>query len=562
MSCFTADLFADWFKPVSLSRGIFAEPYVAPYNQILQQTTNANSELYKQKCDVIFLGLDHRWFGFDRFEEDHRNAADKLAKALEDVAIIFQSLKENTSSEVIISNLVCQQRSLFGSYDHLVPGTQTNLTSAFNAKLLEMTKEANFLLFDINRLCAKVGFESWFDQQSWYECQAPFNPHYSDIFSDNLLRIVAAIKGKSKKCLVLDLDNTLWDGVIGDDGLSGINVSSGDPKGEAHLDIQKYAADLKKRGIILAVCSKNFEKVAKEPFQKHPWMYLKETDISCFKANWTAKSENLKQIAQELNLGVDSLVLLDDNPAERFEVRSELPMVGVPELPDNVFGFWSGLMQQVILKLANLRRTTSCGLIIIFNRKTGWNCKGSANISDYLKKLNMQIVIENAQDIHLNRVYQLINKTNQFNLTTVRHSSDEIETMCVSSEYIVKVVSLSDKFGDAGVISVVILKTSETSDKKEEPLASVITWLMSCRVLGRRVEYEILNQIAAELKEMGVFILNGSYIPTTKNQLVENFYDELGFDVLEHTKQQKLYTLDLQNYEPKQTYFHHNNSQT
>jgi FkbH-like protein len=337
-------------------------------------------------------------------------------------------------------------------------------------------------------------------------------------------RTVAAIRGKSGKVLVLDLDNTVWGGVIGDDGLEGIKVAQGDARGEAHLAVQRMALDLRRRGIVLAVSSKNTDAVAREPFEKHPEMLLKLEHIAVFQANWNDKASNIQAIAEELSLGLDSLVFLDDNPVERGLVRQLLPEVSVPELPEDPAWYArtlaaGGYFEAVAFANEDLKRADFYG----DNAKRTTLQKQVGGVDAYLAALDMTITFQPFDAIGRARIVQLINKSNQYNLTTRRYTDPEVSAAENDPEVFTLQVRLTDIFGDNGMISVVICRPG--ADRVWE----IDTWLMSCRVLGRKVEHMVLREILEHARAAGVSKLTGVYRPTDRNKLVIDHYVKLGF---------------------------------
>jgi FkbH-like protein len=346
--------------------------------------------------------------------------------------------------------------------------------------------------------------------------------------------------------LVLDLDNTIWGGAIGDDGLEGIVLGQGNPLGEAFLEVQRMALALRERGIVLAVCSKNEEATARLPFREHPDMLLREEHIAAFEANWQDKCDNLETIARTLNLGLDSLVFLDDNPSERAAVRARLPMIAVPELPADPSYY------PVVLSQAGYFEATSFvaedrGRAGYYeaNAKRNTLLRQVADVDDYLSSLQMVLSLEPFDAVGRARIAQLINKTNQFNLTTRRYTEDQVRAMESDASVYSLQARLKDSFGDSGMISVVICR-------REPALWTIDTWLMSCRVLGRKIEDAILNRLVLDAQEAGAEALIGTYLPTEKNRLVEHHYEKLGFTLVEEGEDGRTqWALRLQEFKPR-----------
>ena len=379
------------------------------------------------------------------------------------------------------------------------------------------------VLHDVDALAATSGRRAWGDPRFFFHAKMPCAPEYLVDYAFSVASLVAAQLGLAKKCLVLDLDNTCWGGVIGDDGLGGIRLGQGDAEGEAFLAFQRYAKALKERGVLLAVCSKNEEHIAKEVFEKHPEMVLRLDDISCFMANWIDKAANLREIARQLNIGVNSLVLVDDNPAERALVRQLAPEVAVPEIPEDPAGFIQAIepyryFQLTSLGQEDLRRAEYYRA----NLERQQALSGSENVEDYLKSLRMVARVEPIGEMSLERSVQLINKSNQFNATTRRRAAAEVLAIVGDAAWATWTVSLRDRFGDNGLISVVLARI-------EQDALVVDTWLMSCRVLKRGGETLVCNHLCEFAATHGLKRVRGEYIPTAKNDLVRELFSSLGF---------------------------------
>jgi FkbH-like protein len=369
-----------------------------------------------------------------------------------------------------------------------------------------------------------VGLAEWHDPQLWNMAKFSFSDQLIPLYADHVARTLAALRGKSRKVLILDLDNTVWGGVIGDDGLNGIKVAQGDAKGEAHLAVQRLALDLRQRGIVLAVCSKNTDEVAREPFEKHPEMLLKLDHIAVFQANWNDKATNIQAIAEELSLGLDAMVFLDDNPVERGLVRKLLPQVAVPELPEEPAYYArtlsaGGYFEALAFASEDLKRAG----FYQDNAKRANLQKQAGGVDAYLESLNMTITFQPFDSTLRARIVQLINKSNQFNLTTHRYTDPEITEVENDSKVFTLQVRLADIFGDNGMISVVICRPGESG------VWEIDTWLMSCRVLGRKVENMVLREILKHARAAGIHKLIGIYRPTDRNKLVVDHYAKMGF---------------------------------
>jgi FkbH-like protein len=396
------------------------------------------------------------------------------------------------------------------------------------------------------------GVDSWYNPTSWYRGKQEIQLAAAPMYGDLVVRLIASQMGRSSKCLVLDLDNTLWGGVIGDDGLDGIVLGQGSPEGEAFLDFQRWVLDQSRRGVILAVCSKNDEANALLPFNDHPEMVLSRSDIAVFVANWEDKATNLRTIAQRLNIGIDSLVFVDDSPFERNIVRRELPTVAVPELPEDPASYArcisdAGYFEALSITADDLERTRQYQA----NAQRQIPAHASTDVEGYLASLNMELRVAPFDRTNLKRIVQLINKTNQFNLTTRRYTEEEVAVLIGAPDVVALYFRLADRFGDSGIISVIIARTDGSNTKR----MIIDTWLMSCRVLGRQVENVCMNFLAAHARHAGAIEIVGEYIPTAKNNLVREHYGKMTFLRLdEDISSRSLWRLPLESYVPFDTF--------
>ncbi len=393
---------------------------------------------------------------------------------------------------------------------------------------LELAQAANsgVTIFDLDYISSFFGKHEWHDNRYWYHSKHAFSLDATGLVAFEYARLIGAVKGVSKKCIVLDLDNTLWGGVIADDGIEGILL--GDTvNGEAFVDFQKYLLALKNRVVILTVCSKNEENNAKKPFLKHPDMVLKLDDISVFIANWNDKASNIREIAEILNIGLDSLVFIDDNPAERALVNSFLPMVVAPDLPEDPTEYIRTLDTGHFFETISFSdedRSRSEYYRNNTSRKTLE--KKFSNLSDFLTNLKMVGRAGNFDSFNLPRIVQLINKSNPFNLTTIRYSENDIISFMNDKNYFGRYYYLNDVFGENGLISVVIL------EKQPDDILYIDTWVMSCRVLSRGMEEFIADDITAIAQDLGCTTIRGKYVPTKKNNLVKELYKRLNYNLI------------------------------
>ncbi len=515
----TTQFLIPFVRLFALRRGVSLSFYESDFALFEQEVWSNSPALLQFDPDVIHFHVCSRNLALGASE----GAGDQQVEAeVQRFVQLYRAASERFSCPVIGNNFETSVDRPYGSLDGIAPGSRTAMIRMLNARLASLLPKQVFL-HDIEWLSAKHGKSRWFDPRLWHVAKSAVSFECQPFYADSLAAQIAALFGKSKKCIVLDLDNTLWGGVIGDEGLGGIQLGAGHPNGEAFQDFQRYLKALKDRGVLIAVASKNEMENALAPFREHEDMVLKESDISCFIANWETKDRSLVQIAKQLNIGLNSLVFFDDNPAERALVRASLPAVTVLEVPEDPAYFVQCLDD------ANLFDTLS--ITEEDRRRTGFFKNESAraqlesatlNYDDYLRQLQMRAIVEPIHEGNLARVTQLINKTNQFNLTTRRMTETEVCHVASGPQSYTATTRLEDKFGDNGLISVVI---GHISDETLE----IDNWLMSCRVLKRGVEQLEFDRLLAFCSNRSLKRICGYYVPTAKNKLVEGHYATLGF---------------------------------
>jgi len=519
----TAKAIAYALPAAALRYGVLLSVDLADYGQAAQALLDPGSALVQSRPDAILLALDAPALGLARPYLDPAEAEATVTRALDYVAALRAGARDHAGAPVIVQTLSSPVESLFGSFDGQLAGTVRWLIAEFNARLLRSIAGSGDLLLDVAFLAASVGLAQWHDARLWHDAKLPFAVEALPLYADKLAGLLAAFRGLSRKCLVLDLDNTLWGGIIGDDGIDGILLGQGSGTGEAHLAVQVFALDLRARGVVLAVCSKNEDAAARLPFTGHSEMLLREEHIAVFLANWTDKAANLRQIAATLNIGTDALVFLDDNPAERAQVRQELPEVAVPEIGSDPADFTrilgrSGYFEAVSFGAEDRSRAAMYSA----NAERAAAMVSVSNLHDYHASLDMVCGIAPFDDAGRARIAQLANKSNQFNLTTRRYTEADIAALAADSTRFTMQVRLADRFGDNGMISVLVFARGTEEWRCE-------TWLMSCRVLGRRVEEAVLAHVAGAAREAGAARLVGEYIPSAKNAMVRDHFAKLGF---------------------------------
>jgi FkbH-like protein len=505
-------------RVAGLRRGFAVDLYEAPYGMYWQELMDHNSGLYAFQPEVILLALDARHLA--AAEGSTADAALDLMRAC------WRQAKASFNCQVIQQTVLPVFPSLMGNNESRLQQSPASIVSEINHLLHSASEQERVELLALDTFAAVDGLKAWHEPGIWHRSKHEVHPSATEGYGDQVVRLVAAARGKSAKCLVLDLDNTLWGGVIGDDGLEGIVLGQGSGTGEAFTEFQRYVRALAERGVILAVCSKNDEINARQPFLLHPDMVLRCADITSFVANWTDKATNLRAIAKSLNIGLDSMVFVDDNPVERALIRRELPMVAVPELPDDPALFAQTIAAAGYFEgLCVTEEDRARGELYQANAERERLKDTVTDMASYLDSLRMVMTAQPFDSVGLTRVTQLINKTNQFNLMTERLTEDEVASRMHDPKRLTLQVRLADRFGDNGVIAVLIARVNGTD-------AMIETWLMSCRVLGRRVEEACLNVLAERCAEMGAERLIGLYRPTEKNGMVRQMYRSLGFTLL------------------------------
>jgi FkbH-like protein len=520
----------------ALRRGIHVDIYEAPYGMYRQELADPTSGLHKFKPDVVLLALD----AYHLASTDGATEEGAL-RAMEDC---WSMSKRSLGAVVVQQTVLPVFQSLLGNNEHRHSRSSQSLVWKLNQQLRDLADTRGVHLLAVDTVAAVDGVNEWHDEALWHRSKQEIHPRVSHIYGDHVGRLLSAIRGRSRKCLVLDLDNTLWGGVIGDDGLAGIAIGQGSAVGEAHLAFQRYVLALARRGVVLAVCSKNDEATALEAFEKHPEMLLRRQDIVCFVANWDDKASNLRHIAHRLNIGIDSLVFADDNPFERNLIRQELPEVAVPELPDDPAGFAACIAAAGYFEALNVtdedeERTAQYKA----NADREQLRESVTDMRAYLSSLKMELQYQRFDRIGLPRIVQLINKTNQFNLTTRRYTELEVERLLTDESVLHLQFRLLDRFGDNGIIALVIGRFNERREMV------IDTWLMSCRVLGRQVESATLNVVVARARQMGARGLVGVFKPSAKNGMVKDHYPTLGFEPADHDDGQTTWRLSLETYE-------------
>lgn len=523
-------------------RGIGVETFEGPYDGINASILNLDNDLVSFSPQFVIV-LPH-YTDVKQYPSVFSKAEEYealISSEIERQRLIWNNLEKINNVHVLQCNYVVPYVSELGSYEASTINSKNNYLREINRRLVQ-SRPSFVSIVDLDSFAAQVGKENWFDFPGYFSTKSGFALQYILPVSNLMARLIISIMGKPKKCLVMDLDNTLWGDVVGEVGINGIVLDPNDPEGEAYRFFQTYIKSLKNRGVILAVCSKNDEDIAKEAFKANPNMVLSLDDISCFVANWNDKASNIERIAKELNIGIDSLVFIDDNHAEREIVRQNHPEVLVIDLPDDPDGYTAALFNSGAFDWAEiteediLRSNT-----YIANAKREELLRKNVDYDSYLESLEMEAQILPVDDSNKERFVQLINKSNQFNLTTRRTTEKAVQQMIVAPEYDLLAVYLQDRFSYYGNIACLILKQNNNQ-------LVIDTYVMSCRVLKRGLEDYILEFIVECAKRRGCDEIVGEYIRTERNGMVRNLYDDYGFEIIQDNGENRTYLLRIENY--------------
>lgn len=533
----TPDLLADPLRAACVGCGILPDLYVGGYGEFPAGFLDPDGALSRFAPRLaIVLNTSHGLIGRLEFSAD-REAVDALVRqecqAMLGAAKVFN---ERTSAGVAFHTLPVSDESQFGSLAWKMPAAAENFLARFNLRLGELAPPSVHLI-DAAGMAARIGSRQWFDPRFWFHAKQPIGFAAVPAWTGAVTAVIRAILGRSRKVVILDLDNTLWGGIVGDDGVEGLMLGEGTGDGEAFKSFQLYLQKLRQSGVLLAVCSKNDESIALDAIDRHPEMVLRRDEFVAIKANWRPKSDNIRELAEQLDLGLDSFVFVDDNPAEREQVRRELPEVAVPEMGDDPSYYAAVLsggrwFERTSITEEDWKRTEAYRSRAL----AAASMEGATDLSSYLRSLEMKAVIRPFETLSMERITQLTNKTNQFNLTTRRVVQSEMERFAGDDTWITFSARLRDRFGDHGLISVFF---AEIRGKQ----MVIEGWLMSCRVLKRGLEQALFERVLEKARERGIDELIGIFRPTDRNALVRDMYGDLGFQKVSETEQETRWRL-------------------
>lgn len=543
LSSFTIDPLAMYLDIKSRLVLLHPEIYVAPFNQYNQEILNKNSKLYRFNPDIIILAVQAEVLVNENFYSEFINLTDVdqlHTEILSRMETILSTLLVNTDAIVLVNNFVVPSFSPLGILDNKAESGLRGFFQKLNNKLVELyRKSRQIYVVDLEAVAGKHGKSRCLDPKMYYRGFFDFSESFLNVIADEYMGYIKALKNLTRKCIVLDLDNVLWGGNISEDGNEGIQLGNDSP-GNAYKDFQRTLLSYYNRGIILAINSKNNPEDALKAIREHPHMLLREKHFAAIRINWRNKVQNMIELAKEIDIGLDSLVFIDDNPREREHVKQALPQVMVVDMPSSPFLYRRTLENLNDFNTLSLtEEDKKRGEMYRARKRREIFRKSISSLDDFLKSLEIKVAIKHANEFSLPRIVRMVNKTNQFNLTTRRYTDAEIRKMKdTEDEFGIYCLQVSDRFGDEGIVGVAIIR-------KKLNVWTLDSFLLSCRVIGRKVETAFLARIVEDAKEQSVFKLIGEYIPTQKNAPVKDFYPSHGFRKLARERNVSRWELDL-----------------
>ncbi len=523
--------------------GVDINTHLGEFNTYAQEILDPASPLYQFDPNIVVLAVQTRdlvpdlWSRFtDLSSVDAQAVVENAEQTIRSLVDVFRS---RSKAHLIIHNLEEPAVSSAGIYDAQVAFGQREAIQKLNSALRQVAGDhTGVYVLDYGALVARHGRERWHDERKWLTARMPISADSLIYLAREYLRFLLPITGKVCKALAVDLDNTLWGGVIGEDGMEGIKIGAEYP-GASFLALQRAILDLSRRGIILAVASKNNFDDAMEALSNHPEMLLRPEHFAALRINWNDKAQSLREIAKELNIGLDAVAFLDDNPAERQRIQIDLPEATVIDLPADPAAYASALRESPVFERLTLSdEDRERGRLYAEQRQRAELEASAGTLEDYYRSLQMEVEIAPVSSQTLARVAQLTQKTNQFNMTTRRYSEQEIEQLAADPKSRVCAVRVRDRFGDNGLVGVTIVRSVDKTDE-------VDTFLLSCRVIGRTIETAILSYLSQSAKDRGATVLTGQFIPTKKNAPAKDAYSAHGFVKTEETDDSISWSLDL-----------------
>lgn len=543
---------AETMKVMCFEHGIYVNHYTSPYNQYTQEILSKSSQLYHFNSNLIFILFDiENLFGdfyYFHYNKNSQQRKEFIQEKFDEIKNLILILKENTNAKIVINNLLVPYYSSRGIIENKQEWGIRKCIQQFNNMLDSLSiNDSQLFIFDINLFYSKLGYDKVFDKKMSYLGDIKISPFALVKLGFEYMAYIFPLMSMTKKCIVLDLDNTLWGGIIGEDGIENIKLGP-EKEGKPFFDFQKRLLELFERGILLAINSKNNYGDVIEVMRNHEYMILKEDHFACMKINWQDKVTNMKEIANELNISLDSLIFIDDDKTNRELIKNFIPEVMVIDVPEDPV-YYPNLIED--LKILNLFSITDDdlerGKVYVDQRKREEFKSKVMNLDSFLKQLEIKINIIKADKMTIPRIAQLTQKTNQFNLTTKRYQEEDIINFLSSNEYIIESINVKDKFGDYGITGVIIVK-------KYKNYWDIDSFLLSCRILGKNIEFSLMQSIIDEAKGEGIKKIYGKFIPTKKNKLAKDFLKECGFILDKEENEEIYYILEVGKENKKENY--------
>ena len=529
------DILLPSLRAYTLKNYVYLNCYPAPFGQTINFIKSKKNFFKNRNLDAVLVALDYTILNYPK-------SKNKISQTFKYIKDIVKLVNSEIKKPCIIQSMVNTSTFTYGNLDFLMNDSHRYITNEINSLIKkELTNNSYNLIFDSEKISSILGTDIWSDESLFNLTKSPLSMPAIPVYSYYLSSLIGSIKGKSKRLAILDLDNTLWGGVFGDLGIEKVEIGKSSPLGEAFTNFQKYLLLLRERGILLAIASKNDSITTMQAINSHPEMLIKEEHLSAYEINWKDKAQNIINICNKVNLGPQSAVFIDDNPFERNLVRNLLPAVSVPELPTDPSYFIKYLGGTNYFETTFFSKDDKIRGNFFSSEKNRLNLKKHLNdVDKYLSSLKMKAEVRCFQRMDFKRLEQLINKSNQFNLTTKRYDYRDVENISKRKDFVTLQVRLSDIYGENGIIGIIILKLN-----KEH--IYIDTWIQSCRILERKVEFLILDQIICCAKTYKVKFILGKYIKTNKNKLVKYHYKKLGFEKTDDDSAD-LWKLDIKKY--------------
>ena len=525
---FTINGLEETIRVKSAEKNIECITYMGGYNQYNQEILNQESNLYKFSPDITFLIIDTRNIFGDLFHfpysisvSERKNFVEQKLKEIQNLANTFTG---RTKSKLVIANFAIPTYSSHGIFETKTEYGFHQMINDLNHGLIASFVNSNSIyVYDFNGFVSQYGEDNIFDYKQFFFGDMKISLDYIPYMANDLMGYVISHLGLSKKCIVLDLDNTLWGGIIGEDGFNGIRLGP-EPPGNTYLEFQQILLSLYQRGIILAINSKNNYDDALKVIKEHPYMVLREEHFASMRINWNDKVSNMREITNELNISADSMVFFDDDQINREYMKLNMPQILTVDLPQDPSQYPQTIKKMNEFSVLNLTdEDAKRGKMYVEQRKRNDLEQSTPNLESFLKNLDLKVLIKNANEFTIPRISQLTLKTNQFNLTTKRYQESDIQKFAKDSRYVVGCIQVEDKFGDNGVTGVFIVQKENSKEW------FIDTFLLSCRIMGREVEKGMLGYIMNKAKENGVEQIKAQFIPSQKNKPIEDFLNNCGF---------------------------------